>query len=126
MRKLNFYSALALCSLSGCLWFLAVAPFDFSALAWVAAVPMLMAVDGTTSFRRALFLGWWAGLVETAGGFHWLIDTMRRFSMAGRGRGVAALLRSPRHYFFVVHRDRVPDSQAPQCAHDPARAHCHG
>jgi apolipoprotein N-acyltransferase len=80
VRKLNFYSALALCTLSGCLWFLAVAPFDYSALAWVAAVPMLMAVDGTTSFRRALFLGWWAGLVETAGGFHWLIDTMRRFA----------------------------------------------
>jgi apolipoprotein N-acyltransferase len=80
MRKLNFYAALALCTLSGCLWFLAVTPFDFSVLAWFAAVPMLMAVDRTTSFRHALFLGWWAGLVETAGGFYWLIDVMRRFA----------------------------------------------
>src|SRR5271168_3538977 len=80
MRKLNFYSALALSTLSGCLWFLAVAPFDFSVLAWIAAVPMLMAVDRTTSLRSALFLGWWAGLVETAGGFYWLIDVMRRFA----------------------------------------------
>ena len=63
MRSLNFYSALALCTLSGCLWFLAVTPFDFSLLAWIAAVPMLMAVDGTTSFRRAVFFGWWAGFV---------------------------------------------------------------
>jgi apolipoprotein N-acyltransferase len=92
MRKLNFYSAFALCSLSGCLWFLAVAPFDFSALAWIAAVPMLMAVDRTASFRRALFLGWWAGLVETAGGFYWLIDTMHRFADFPWLGGAAVLL----------------------------------
>jgi apolipoprotein N-acyltransferase len=92
MRNLNFYSALALCTLSGCLWFLAVTPFDFSALAWIAAVPMLMAVDRTSSFRRALFLGWWAGFVETAGGFYWLIDTMRRFADFPWAGGAAVLL----------------------------------
>ncbi len=92
MRNLNFYNALALCTLSGCLWFLAVAPFDFSALAWIAAVPMLMAVDKTQSFRRALFLGGWAGFVETAGGFHWLIDTMSRFADFPWAGGAAVLL----------------------------------
>src|SRR6202020_823182 len=80
MRNLNFYGALALSSLSGCLWFLAVTPFDLSALAWIAAVPMFMAIERTPSLRRALFLGWWAGLVETAGGYYWLIDVMRRFA----------------------------------------------
>src|SRR5271154_1738679 len=80
MRNLKFYGALALSTLSGCLWFLAVTPFDWSMLAWIAAVPMLAAVDRTTSYRRALFLGWWAGVVETAGGFYWLIDVMRRFA----------------------------------------------
>jgi len=80
MRNLNFYGALALSTLSGCLWFLAVTPFDLSALAWIAAVPMFMAIERTASFRGALFLGWWAGLVETAGGFYWLIDVMRRFA----------------------------------------------
>jgi apolipoprotein N-acyltransferase len=80
MRNLNFYGALGLSTLSGCLWFLAVTPFDWSALAWIAAVPMFMAIERTASFRRALFLGWWAGLVETAGGFYWLIDVMRRFA----------------------------------------------
>jgi apolipoprotein N-acyltransferase len=80
MRNLNFYGALTLSSLSGCLWFLAVTPFDLSALAWIAAVPMFMAIERTASFRRALFLGWWAGLVETAGGYYWLIDVMRRFA----------------------------------------------
>jgi apolipoprotein N-acyltransferase len=80
MRNLNFYGALGLSTLSGCLWFLAVTPFDLSALAWIAAVPMFMAIERTPSFRRALFLGWWAGLVETAGGYYWLIDVMRRFA----------------------------------------------
>jgi apolipoprotein N-acyltransferase len=80
MRNLNFYGALGLSTLSGCLWFLAVTPFDWSALAWIAAVPMFMAVERTASFRRALLLGWWAGVVETAGGFYWLIDVMRRFA----------------------------------------------
>jgi apolipoprotein N-acyltransferase len=80
MRKLNFLGALALSTLSGCLWFLAVTPFDFSFLAWIAAVPMLIAIERSGSFRSALFLGSWAGLVETAGGFYWLIDVMRRFA----------------------------------------------
>jgi apolipoprotein N-acyltransferase len=80
MRNLNFYGALGLSTLSGCLWFLAVTPFDLSALAWIAAVPMFMAIERTASFRLALFLGAWAGLVETAGGYYWLIDVMRRFA----------------------------------------------
>lgn len=80
MLKLNFYGAFALVSLSGCLWFLAVTPFDYSALAWIAAVPMLLAVDRAPTFKQALFLGWWAGIVETAGGFYWLIDVMQRFA----------------------------------------------
>jgi apolipoprotein N-acyltransferase len=79
MLKLDFYGAFGLVTLSGCLWFLAVTPFDLSALAWVAAVPMLLAVD-RSPFKRALFLGWWAGVVETAGGFYWLVDTTRRFA----------------------------------------------
>jgi apolipoprotein N-acyltransferase len=80
MPKLNFYGALGLASLSGCLWFLAVTPFDLSALAWIAAVPMLFAVDRAPTFKQALALGWWAGIVETAGGFYWLIDLTRRFA----------------------------------------------
>ncbi|MGB6355605.1 MAG: apolipoprotein N-acyltransferase [Steroidobacteraceae bacterium] len=80
MLKLNFYGAFGLVTLSGCLWFLAVTPFDLSLLAWVAAVPMLLAVDRAATFRQALFLGWWAGVVETAGGFYWLIDVTQRFA----------------------------------------------
>src|SRR6202049_3838044 len=80
MLKLNFHGAFGLVTLSGCLWFLAVTPFDLSALAWIAAVPMLLAVDRAPTFKQALLLGWWAGVVETAGGFYWLIDVMQRFA----------------------------------------------
>lgn len=80
MLKLNFPGAFALASLSGCLWFLSVTPFDLSALAWIAAVPMLLAVDRAPTLKQALALGWWAGIVETAGGFYWLIEVMRRFA----------------------------------------------
>jgi apolipoprotein N-acyltransferase len=80
MRKLNFLAAFGLATASGCLWVLAVTPFDQAYLAWFASVPMLAAVDRTGSISRALFLGWWAGVVETGGGFYWLIDVMQRFA----------------------------------------------
>ncbi len=80
MRLSNFYVGFGLVTISGCLWFVACTPFDLSILAWIAAVPMLAAVDRAPTFRRALFLGWWAGVVETAGGFYWLIDVMQRFA----------------------------------------------
>jgi apolipoprotein N-acyltransferase len=70
----------ALATLSGCLWFLACTPFDWWAGAWIAAVPMLAAIERAPTYRRALLLGWWAGAVETAGGFYWLIDTTQRFA----------------------------------------------
>ena len=79
MRRFHGYGLFGLASLSGCLWFLACTPFDFSGLAWFAAVPMLFAVERAQTLKGALFLGWWAGVVETAGGFYWLIDVMQRF-----------------------------------------------
>ncbi len=79
MSPSNRYIGFALATLSGCLWFIACPPFDFSVLAWVAAVPMLLAIDRAPTLKTALLLGWWAGVVETGGGFYWLIDLMQRF-----------------------------------------------
>jgi apolipoprotein N-acyltransferase len=76
----SFSGGLGLATVSGCLWFLACTPFDWSAAGWIAAVPMLAAVEQAPTYRRALFLGWWAGVVETGGGFYWLIDTTQRFA----------------------------------------------
>jgi apolipoprotein N-acyltransferase len=80
MNAANRTIGFGLVTASGCLWFLACTPFDLSALAWVAAVPMLLAIDRAPSLTGALLLGWWAGIVETAGGFYWLIDTTQRFT----------------------------------------------
>src|ERR1700733_908604 len=80
MNASNRYFGFGLATVSGCLWFLACTPFDLSGLAWVAAVPMLLAVDRAPTLKTALLLGWWAGVVETAGGFYWLIDTTQRFT----------------------------------------------
>jgi apolipoprotein N-acyltransferase len=91
MRTSNRYMGFGLASLSGCLWFLACPPFDLSYLAWVAAVPMLFAVD-RASLKTALFLGWWAGVVETAGGFYWLIDFTHRFAEFPLPAGALVLL----------------------------------
>jgi apolipoprotein N-acyltransferase len=38
------------------------------------------AADPAPTFRRALLFGWWAGVVETGGGFYWLIDVTQRFA----------------------------------------------
>jgi apolipoprotein N-acyltransferase len=80
IRASSFRVGFGLATLSGCLWFLACAPFDLWALAWVASVPMLAVIDRAATFRRALFLGWWAGAVETGGGFYWLVDVTHRFA----------------------------------------------
>src|ERR1700722_13903365 len=89
---------------SGCLWFLACTPFDLSVLAWVAAVPMLLAIDRAPSLTGALLLGWWAGIVETAGGFYWLIDTTPRFTDLPRvaaARGVLLFFAERGIIFFL-------------------------
>jgi apolipoprotein N-acyltransferase len=88
----GFPGGVVLATVSGCVWFLACTPFDWSGAGWIAAVPMLAAIDRSPSFRRALFLGWWAGFVETAGGFYWLIDTTQRFAGFPWIAGLAVLV----------------------------------
>jgi apolipoprotein N-acyltransferase len=92
MRAFNRYIGLGLATFSGCLWFIACPPFDLSILAWVAAVPMLLAIDRAPNLRTALFLGWWAGVVETGGGFYWLIDFTHRFAEFPWAAGALVLL----------------------------------
>jgi apolipoprotein N-acyltransferase len=79
-RSRAFPVSLALASLSGVLWFLACTPYDLSALGWIAAVPMFVAIDRAPTLRQALFVGWWAGIVENAGGFHWVVQVLERFA----------------------------------------------
>jgi len=104
MNASNRTIGFGLVTASGCLWFLACTPFDLSPLAWVAAVPMLLAIDRAPSLTRALLLGWWAGVVETAGGFYWLIDTTQRFTDLPwiAGAGVLLLFCAARGIIFLL------------------------
>ena len=47
-------------------------------LAWVALVPLFVALR-EASPKRALLLGWWAETLMYWAGFYWLIGTMVRF-----------------------------------------------
>ena len=104
MNASHRYVGFALATTSGCLWFLACPPFDVPGLAWIAAVPMLLAIERAPTVKLALFLGWWAGVVETAGGFYWLIDLTQRFAgfLWIAGAGVLLLFCATRAIIFLI------------------------
>src|SRR5919199_6775834 len=60
---------------------LTAAPSFYEALwplAWLALVPLFVALR-EASLKRALLLGWWAETLMYWVGFYWLIGTMMRF-----------------------------------------------
>jgi apolipoprotein N-acyltransferase len=79
-RALPAWFSLVLATASACLWVLSVPPFRSSWLAWFAMIPLMLVLDRTPSFARAMLFCCWAGLVENIGGFHWLVETVRRFT----------------------------------------------
>ena len=65
--------------LSGLLYFLAFGGIDVWPLTWVAWVPLIVALHRQTT-RRAMLLGWLAGLTMNVTGFFWLQTFLRTFS----------------------------------------------
>jgi apolipoprotein N-acyltransferase len=65
--------------LSGLLYFLAFGGIDVWPLTWVAWVPLIVALHRQTT-RRAMLLGWLAGLTMNVTGFFWLQSFLRTFS----------------------------------------------
>ena len=65
--------------LSGLLYWLAFAGMDVWPCAFVAWVPLLVAMHRQTA-RRAMLLGWLAGLTMNVCGFIWLQEMLRTFS----------------------------------------------
>ncbi|MGA7124259.1 MAG: apolipoprotein N-acyltransferase, partial [Polyangiaceae bacterium] len=65
--------------LSGLLYFLAFGGIDVWPLTWVAWVPLIVALH-RQSTRRAMLLGWLAGLTMNVTGFFWLQSFLRTFS----------------------------------------------
>jgi apolipoprotein N-acyltransferase len=74
--------AYPLAVLCGFLYFLAFPGIDVWPLAFVALVPLIVALRGQTA-RRALGLGWTAGFTMTMIGFYWLLEMLRAFSGFG-------------------------------------------
>ena len=65
--------------LSGLLYWLAFPGIDVWPLAFVALVPLFVALAGQTP-KRGLWLGWTAGFGMTITGFYWLSYTLKVFS----------------------------------------------
>ena len=78
-RPHELATGLALCTLSGCLWFLSCTPFDLSALSWVAMVPALFVIDRASTRLQACLLCWLTGAVGVGGGFYWMVELLQRF-----------------------------------------------
>ena len=78
MKVLGAPRAYALAVATGVLVALTFPFFDFWPVAFVALVPLLVALDAVTP-RRAAGLGWVAGFVTMAVGFYWLFPTLRVF-----------------------------------------------
>jgi len=87
MRGWVRWRALALASLSGTLLALAFAGFEIGSLAWIALVPLLVALDGKHP-ARAFGLSWVTGAVFIAGSFYWILsvpgyNVLDEFLLAG-------------------------------------------
>jgi apolipoprotein N-acyltransferase len=65
--------------LSGLLYWLAFPGMEMWPLAFVAWVPLIVAMHGQTA-RRAALLGWTAGLTMNVAGFFWLQKMLQTFS----------------------------------------------
>jgi apolipoprotein N-acyltransferase len=73
------WRALGLGALSGAIYFLACPPYGLSPLAWVAIVPLWVAIGRTARRREALAAGIGAGFAATFGIYFWIADTAHRF-----------------------------------------------
>lgn len=71
-----------LAALSGFLSPLCFPDFDFGWLAWVALVPLHLALGGpsdTMTMRRALWLGWLTGFLAFTGIMSWVVTAMHQY-----------------------------------------------
>lgn len=79
-----------LAAASGVLYFLGYPGFDLWPLALVALAPLIFAIDRERSLVRAALLGLLCGVVLNAGGYSFLLETLRTF--AGFGWVVCTLV----------------------------------
>lgn len=79
-------------SLSGILLFLSFPKFGLGFIAWIAFVPLFIALHGVTSIRRALLLGWVAGLIAYIGIIYWITYVVVHYGNLPMVLGVSIML----------------------------------
>jgi apolipoprotein N-acyltransferase len=88
----QFSKGLALATISGILVFTACPNYDIQPFAWIAIVPVLLAIDKASSVYRAVFFGWWTGIITNVGAFYWVIGLLERFGRLPRAAAVLLFL----------------------------------
>ncbi len=58
--------------LCGVLYFMSFPKFGFGVIAWIALVPLFVALNNVSSLSRALVLGWTAGITAHIGMLYWI------------------------------------------------------
>ena len=84
-------SDIGLALLSAALIILSMPPFDFWPLAFMALVPLYLAIR-EASVLRAAFIGWSCGLAVNVGGFFWGIELMEQFSHLSKEMSILNIL----------------------------------
>jgi apolipoprotein N-acyltransferase len=62
------------------LYFVGFVGFDQWYLAWFCLVPLLLALRGVQTWKRALALSWWMGFVTHLGGYFWIVHLLQSFA----------------------------------------------
>lgn len=89
--KLSGYS-IFFAVFSGILLFLSFPKFGLGFIAWIAFVPLFMALRDAATIRRALFLGWIAGLTACVGILYWITYVVVNYGHLPLYLGVTLML----------------------------------
>ncbi len=78
--------------LSGILLFLSFPKYGLGFIAWIAFVPLFIALRDVLSLRRALFLGWITGLTAFVGILYWITYVVVNYGHLPLYQGVPIML----------------------------------
>ncbi|MDD3250570.1 MAG: apolipoprotein N-acyltransferase [Smithellaceae bacterium] len=78
--------------LCGLLYFLSFPRFGFGVVAWIALVPLLVSLNNTSSLKRALVLGWTAGIAGHIGMLYWIAYVVVNYGYLPLALGVIIMV----------------------------------
>ena len=85
-------SSIFLASLCGVLIFLSFPKYGIGFIAWIAFVPLLIALRKIDSPGRAMFLGWIAGIISWVGLLYWIVWVVVNYGYLPLYLGVIILM----------------------------------